>query len=306
MSFSPQNIVAFPRAASTPAPHQAGDPGKALVIPFGPPATGSSTRQQPQSPLNLAQLWNAINENRVTVHYQPQFDFSTGRTRAVEALARIIDESGSLIFPDRFIKQAERSAMIMPLGRMVIDRVCRDLARWRADGMAMDRAAINLSAHQLNIDQSLVDFVEHSLAQYSLAATDLEFELTERQHLDSSGMGMNTLHELARKGARVALGDFGVGYSSVTCVPDLPVSTVKFARSMVTRIPEHRATERVIRHLAALALEAGLTVVAEGIETWDQHDYLSTSGAHLGQGFLFAEPMAQAELVDFVRSTERD
>lgn len=309
MPNSQHNIVAFPQTAVLEAPASPPeDRETAVVIPIG--EVISLNYEHPSShpavppPLDLGELWSAINEQRVIAHYQPQFDFSSGRTVAVEALARIVDEAGPLVLPDRFIELAEESAMIVPLGRAIIAQACEDLARWRAEGTAVQRMAINLSAHQLNVDESLTRYIDDCAAAHGLTASDLEFELTERQFLDSNGTGATSVNAIAELGAGLALDDFGVGYSSVACLSDLPVTTVKLDRSMVARIPEHRTTERVIRHLVAMALDVGVNVVAEGIETWDQHDYLASTGCHLGQGFLFAEAMDAEELTDFVGCIE--
>jgi EAL domain-containing protein (putative c-di-GMP-specific phosphodiesterase class I) len=305
-------IVAFPEIFTAPARPLAGAHEDGVVIAIGnaqsvvlDASVPSFGQQQPPTALSDGELWNAINEKRVRVHYQPQFDFSAGRTVAVEALARINGETGELVLPERFIEQAECNALIVPLGRAVISEVCRDLAGWRAEGTDIEHVAINLSAHQLNVDETLASFVARALAEHGLSATDLEFELTERQFLESAGTGMNTLRELTDMGASIALDDFGIGYSSVSYLAEMPVHAVKLDRSMVARIPEHRTTERVIRHLVAMALDIGVRVIGEGIETWDQHDYLASCGCHLGQGFLFAEPMAQADLADFVRCANR-
>lgn len=301
------NVLAFPTTGANQAQPSGAVGEHGIVIPIGETQTVTlEHRSRARSlPLGLADLWAAINEKRVHVHYQPQFDFSAGRTRAVEALARIVSESGTLVLPERFIRQAEDSTMIVPLGRAVIAKVCEDLAHWRRGGDVLARVAVNLSAHQLNVDESLVRHIDRCLSQNGLAPTDLEFELTEQQFLNSNATGMNTIAELADYGARLALDNFGVGYSSVACVSELPLATVKLNRSMVNRVPAHRTTERIVRHLIGIAGEMGVDVVAEGIETWDQHDYLAASGCNLGQGFLFAEPMPAAELWDFVRFAER-
>ena len=309
MPNSQHNIVAFPQTA---APEASASPpdghATAVVIPIGDAISLISDHPSSQPavapPLDLGELWNAINEKRVVAHYQPQFDFSSGHTVAVEALARIVDESGALILPARFIELAEESAMIVPLGRAIIAQACEDLARWRAEGVAVERMAINLSAHQLNVDESLARYIDDCAAAHGLTAADLEFELTERQFLDSNGTGATSINAIAELGAGLALDDFGIGYSSVAYLSDLPVTTVKLDRNMVARIPEHQTTERVIRHLVAMALDIGVNVVAEGIETWDQHDYLASTGCHLGQGFLFAEAMHAEDLTGFVGCIE--
>ena len=244
----------------------------------------------------LGRLWQAILEDRVVVHYQPQYDLSSGRTVAVEALVRAVDERGELVFPDRFIGQAEASGMIVPLGRRVIEHVCRDLAAWRRQGLAIERVAINLSAHQLNIDTVLVSFIETTVMNHGLELKHLEFELTERQMLHTEGVGTHALLALSAAGARLAIDDFGVGFSSISYLTQLPIDTVKLDRSLVQHLPHDHTSDRVTFHLVAMAADLGLQVVAEGVEHQAQNDYLAIAGCHLAQGYLVARPMPRDDL----------
>jgi EAL domain-containing protein (putative c-di-GMP-specific phosphodiesterase class I) len=262
--------------------------------------SGNAVRQARDDTFTLGQLWSAIADDRIVNHYQPQYHFTTGETVAVEALVRVVEEDGNLLYPDRFIAQAEDSGMIVPLGRTVIRQACRDLAGWRRQGLTLDRVAINLSAHQLKVDTLLVSYVEKMLDVHGLDYSDLEFELTERQALERDGPAMQTLHTLAAEGARLALDDFGVGYSSVAYLSELDISTVKLDRGMVGRLPDNASTAGVTRHLLAMAEDLDIDVVAEGIETQAQNDYLAEAGCDLGQGFLVARPMAEAALIDFL------
>ena len=316
MNTDMQNILAFhalPAPAAPEAPVKSGaTKGRpANVVPFrakrpSPKAQvpmdqgGNALRRVKDDSFTLGQLWNAIADDRIVNHYQPQYDFKTGRTVAVEALVRVVEEDGEMLYPDRFIVEAERSGMIVPLGRTVIRQACRDLAGWRRQGLTLDRVAVNLSAHQLKVDSLLVSYIDKMLDVHGLDFSDLEFELTERQALDHDGPGIDTLNTLAAQGARLALDDFGIGYSSVHYLSALDIRTVKLDRSMVSRLPEDRTTIGVTRHLLAMAEELGLEVVAEGIETQAQNDHLAEARCDLGQGYLVARPMAQDALAEFL------
>ena len=241
-------------------------------------------------------LLDAISDGRVVVHYQPQYDMVSRRMVSAEALVRLTDTRGELHYPDTFIETAEESGLILALGRAVIEQVCRDLAGWRARGLRMDSVAINLSASQLGLDDMLEPFVEKMVVRHGLSYSDLEFEITERQQLDPQGPGSTTLRTLAHKGSSLALDDFGIGFSSISYLTEHPISTVKLDRSMVANVLSDRTTQRVIHHLLNMAKDLGLKVVAEGIETPEQDDYLMGSGCDLGQGFGFARPMPAESL----------
>ena len=260
--------------------------------------TCSALQPQRDDTFELGQIWDAIAGGRVVNHYQPQVDLLTGRPIAAEALVRLTDATGKLVFPDRFITKAEEDGIIVPLGRTVIRQACEDLARWRGLGLCVERVAINLSAYQLKVDDQLACFVGEQLTRHALRFEDLEFELTERQNLDLAGCGLQTLQVLSSAGTPLSLDDFGTGYSSLHHLTELDIDTVKLDRSMVAKLPDDPITSRVIGHLMELAADLGLSCVAEGIETEEQRIFLAEAGCNLAQGYLFAKPMERDALAD--------
>ena len=252
--------------------------------------------------LTPGEVWDALNDDRIEMHYQPQYDMRTGETVSVEALIRLVDLDGKLVYPDRFIGQVEDGDLIVPLGRAVIERVCADLAASRAEGFAIDRVAINLSSHQLNIDSGLVAFIDQTIARHGLAHSDLEFELTERQRLTSQCEGLEVLCQLAERGVRIVLDDFGIGYSSIVYLAELPVTAFKLDRALVSRLPEDRTMQAVVKSLLTLAATLDLEIIAEGIETQAQHEYLHRAGCPYAQGFGYARPMDLGSLQAFLKS----
>ena len=154
------NVIQLPTALSSRQRTSARTTKTAEIMSlseFRQKGTGSQVRPilAKDEPLTAGDIWNAIAEQRMVMHYQPQYDMSTGKTVAAEALVRLVDVAGQLIYPDRFIEMVEQSDLIVPLGRAVIEQVCADLAAFRAEGFALQRIAINLSANQLNIDSGL-------------------------------------------------------------------------------------------------------------------------------------------------------
>jgi EAL domain-containing protein (putative c-di-GMP-specific phosphodiesterase class I) len=281
-------------------------PGTIVDLFHTPRSAGSNTPRdtelQSGLALTAADVWRAICDERVRVHYQPQYQLSSGEMVAAEALVRLIDNDGQLIYPDRFIELAERSDLIAQLGRAVIDQVCADLATCRREGFALQRVAINLAAHQLNVDAELPDYVGHTIAHHGLQPEDLEFELTERQGLTENCQGMAVLRNLADQGARIVIDDFGMGYSSVAYLTlhGLPVSAIKLDRALVSRLPHDKTMQCVTRSVLTLAADLGLEVVAEGVETNEQNEYLASVGCSHAQGFGYAMPMSFFDLQEFM------
>jgi EAL domain-containing protein (putative c-di-GMP-specific phosphodiesterase class I) len=286
------NVIAFPAAARQPRRRVATLKGATIYSLDTRRAQPPKPNAKANRPLPLGEVWAALNEGRIQMHYQPQYDLATGEIMAAEALLRLVDTDGDLVYPDRFIELAEHSDLIVPLGRAVIERVCADLVATRATGGVLPRVAINLSAHQLNCDSELLSFVDQTIDKYGLDYTDLEFELTERQRLDSAGSGAAVIKVLAARGARIVIDDFGIGYSSVICLTELPISAFKLDRALIGRLPEDQAIQSVVQCLLKLATHLDLEVVAEGVETRAQHDWLVDVGCPSGQGFGYARPMA--------------
>jgi EAL domain-containing protein (putative c-di-GMP-specific phosphodiesterase class I) len=272
--------------------------GRARVSAEILPWRNASVEAAQPTMLTVDEVRAAIDGQRVVMHYQPQYHMVSGKTVAAEALVRLLDDENNLIYPDRFIERVEQDDLIVPLGRAVIEQVCADLAACRADGIVLRRVAINLSAHQLNIDSSLVEFTDQILARYGLEYTDLEFELTERQNLTSNCDGIASIKAFVDRGARIVIDDFGIGYSSVVYLTELPISAFKLDRALVSRLLDDSGMQSVVKSLLALADNLGLEVVAEGIETAAQNDYLMNAGCVFAQGFGYAKPMG----IDALRS----
>ncbi len=306
--MSKTNILTFPSDRRTTGDATVQKESPARVVPFQRKVKptnditdlprGLTTEE---ALLELGELWGAISEGRLQNFYQPQYDLATDRFVAMEALVRVIDEDGAVVPPDRFIRQAEESGLIIPLGRTVIQQACRDLAQLRSVGIEMERVSINLSAHQINTDVGLPEFIGDMVGSYGLQFSDLEFELTERQALEAGGQGTHCLRVLSAAGARLAIDDFGTGYSSVAYLAELPIDTVKLDRSMVNRLPEDQTTLEVIRHLLNMGEALGVITVAEGVETEAQNQLLKDLGCDLGQGYLRSRPVPMDELTPLFR-----
>lgn len=291
-------VIAFPLERRV-SPAGAAAPGNALadVIQltgdgFGQPGGARGSRNDA---LTSDEVRLALDEGRIQLHYQPQFDLCTGRILAVEALVRILGTDGQLIYPDRFIKLIERGDLAVDVGRAIIDHALSDLKGWRAKGQ-IERVAVNVSAGQLETDAGFVDYLDDALKSRGLEYHHLEVELVERERLAPKSRANATLVECAARGARIVLDDFGTGYSSLMYLAQLPVSAIKIDRDLTARILSDAKALQTLEAILNLGRGFGLDVVVEGIETDDQRGCVTRSGGVIGQGFGLARPMGRAAL----------
>ncbi len=237
----------------------------------------------------LRRLRAAIEGGTFGLVWQPQVELATGRTVACEALLRFPDDGGPPLSPARFVALAEESGLVVPLGRAVLHRACREALRL-PEGV---RASVNLSPLQF-AGEDVPALVREVLAATGLAPQRLEIEITESVLLEASERVRDALAALRRLGVAIALDDFGTGYSSLACLWQLPFDKLKIDRSFVQGLGRDGQAATVLRSILALARSLGLTVTAEGIETGEQARFLAAHGCRLGQGFLFGRPQPVA------------
>ncbi|CAN7763200.1 EAL domain-containing protein [Bradyrhizobium sp. LjRoot220] len=237
------------------------------------------------------ELREAIWREEIEVFYQPIFELSTGRATSVEALARWRHKTRGLIPPAEFIPVAEQGGLIGELGNLVLAKACRHAVMLPDD----IKVAVNLSALQF-AGGTLVDSVMVALADSGLAETRLELEITESVFLADSQENLKTLERLKRLGVSIALDDFGVGFSSLSYLTAFPFNKVKIDKSFIDRIGRSE-TVAVLGSIVQLAKTLNLSVVAEGVETYDQVEKIRSLGIDLCQGFLFSKPVPLGELL---------
>lgn len=242
-----------------------------------------------------ASLHEAIEKQQFDLHYQAQVDPKSGAVRAFEALLRWSHPQHGPIPPDRFIPIAEESGLILPLGDWVLETACAQLAAWKAAGHTGYRVAVNLSLHQLR-QENLVQRVARLLAQYGLQGHELELEITESSAMHDAEATIRTLRELRALGVELAIDDFGTGYSSLAYLKLLPIQRLKLDRSFVKDIEIDPNDAAICSATIALAHALNLEVIAEGVESEPQRDYLQKLGCDVMQGYLFARPRPATEL----------
>jgi diguanylate cyclase (GGDEF)-like protein len=237
-------------------------------------------------------LRSALERKEMRLHYQPIVGLDSGRVVGFEALVRWQHPKRGLVPPLAFIPLAEETGLIVPLGRWVLEEACAQAARWNR-GRPADAApvfvSVNLSARQFT-KGDLVEDVGLTLQRTALDADALELEITESVLMDQSDAGVRALRDLRGLGVRLVLDDFGTGYSSLSYLKHLPLDTIKIDRSFVAGI-EGAADHSIVDAVIALAHGLGIGVVAEGIETDEQHERLRDLGCDYGQGYLFSRPV---------------
>ncbi len=243
-------------------------------------------------------------QNEFFLVYQPQIDMHTGRPCAVEALLRWRDPVRGVIAPTEFIPIAEESGMIQALGARVLRDACRQVVQWHREGVMM-RLSVNLSVQQLQHDSCLA-IVEEALRASGLAPQYLDLEITESVIITHPDKAVATLAKMKERGISITVDDFGTGYSSLSYLARLPIHAVKIDQRFVHGLEHNRNDVAITQAIIALSHSLGLRVIAEGVETVAQFDFLKESGCGAAQGFLIARPLEQHELLAWWRAQEAE
>lgn len=234
------------------------------------------------------------------LHFQPQIDTRTGAVAGLEALARWRDPELGDVPPSRFIRIAEESGLIQPLGDWVIWETCRQVRRFRDAGIAL-RVAVNISAQQLR-HENLPALIRGVLSCYDLGAADLELEITESTAMQNPELTLSILDQLSDMGMLLAIDDFGTGYSSLAYLKHLPIQRLKLDRSFVKDLETDLNDAAICSATVALGHKLGLELVAEGVETAGQRDFLAGLGCDFVQGFLYSRPLPADAVIEFVKA----
>ena len=238
-------------------------------------------------------LKQAIEKKQFVLYYQPEVELATRRIVGLEALIRWQHPDRGLIPPMDFIPLAEETGLILPIGDWGLSEACQQIQQWRAEdpGQPAPRVCVNLSARQF-ARQGLADHVEALLRHSGVLSQQLGLEMTESSLIPDPGTALEVLSSLRRLGVSLLMDDFGTGYSSLNHLHTLPFDVLKIDRSFVMRMTEGEQPLQIVRTIVELARVMGMDVVAEGIETQEQHALLRQLGCRFGQGFLFSRPVA--------------
>ena len=236
-------------------------------------------------------LRRAIENDELTLYYQPQFEVRNGAACGVEVLARWFRRDGTVVEPCVFIPVAEETQLIGALGSWVLQEACKTVRQWRTHAMKSLTLCVNVSTHQ--IDETLASIVQRAIERTGFPASRLELEITESALMGNAEVIIDCFQQLKEIGVRIAIDDFGTGYSSLSYLSRLPVDRLKLDKSLVHNLSRQWKDVAILRSVIALGKELGIAVIAEGVETEQQFQTLEELGCQQVQGYLLARPAPQ-------------
>ncbi|MBW8307463.1 MAG: EAL domain-containing protein [Thiobacillus sp.] len=256
-------------------------------------------------------LRRALERDELRLYYQPKVDLASGAVIGLEALLRWAHPVRGMIPPDQFVPLAEETGLIIPIGEWVLRTACLQIKAWQGDGMPLLPVAVNLSARQFRQFSAsgeatgihdLVETIERVLEETGVDPSCLELEITESILMQNLSMAANILQALSAKGIRIFIDDFGTGYSSLSYLKRLPIDTIKIDKSFVGDIMTDPDDAAIVTAIIAMAHSLRLKVVAEGVETQEQFDFLLERGCDAMQGFFFSKPLPAEEIFPLLRT----
>ncbi len=249
-----------------------------------------------------SELHNAVASNQFQLHYQPKVDTRTGEVRSAEALIRWMHPSRGIVSPADFIPLAEECGLIGAIGAWVVREACRQARAWQIDGVPPLRVSVNLSPSQFR-DSGLVEGIRRALDDAGLDARFLEVELTESAVMSDPEKSIAILEQLSAMGVLVSVDDFGTGYSSMSYLRRFPIDKLKIDRVFINDIVSRPEDASIVRAIVSLAHSLRLKVVAEGVETPAQLEFLKSAGCDEYQGYHFSRPLPAADFERLIRES---
>lgn len=240
-------------------------------------------------------LERAIGHDEFVIYYQPRADAGSGEFRSMEALIRWRHPERGLVGPTEFIAIAEQTGLIMPIGELVVRKVCAQLAVWRSAGMRLRQVSVNVSARQLKTPQ-LRKVLADALREHQLPVSLLAIELTESSMLDEGGAAQDELRKLHRMGIKLEIDDFGTGYSSLSKLQSLDIDVLKIDQSFVRQLGNNSQAWALCQSMVSVGRSLGIEVVAEGVELPQQLEILREMGCHQIQGYLISPPVPPEQI----------
>lgn len=241
-----------------------------------------------------------IVRDEFVLFYQPEFNLDTNKIIGVEALVRWASPNRGMIPPNAFIPTAERTTLIYKLEQMIIRKALEQKEKWEKEGLSHIELSINLSCKSIESGNNF-QIIEKIISSYKVDYSKVIFEITETMIISNVNVAMERLNRLREYGIRFALDDFGTGYSSLIHLIKLPIDIIKIDRSFIKSIPDSNEETSVTKNLLAMAHDLKFKVVAEGIETKSQLEYLQQNSCEGGQGFLLCVPLPPDRVTEVIR-----
>ncbi len=249
-------------------------------------------------------LFRALQSSQFVLHYQPQFELRGGALAGAEALIRWNAPDRGQCQPAEFIPVAEESGLIVQIGGWALNEACRQYDEWRKNGQAPARLSVNISAEQVR-HREFFDTVRQALVNFDVPPWALQLEFPETALLGDLENTATTLRALAQIGVRLALDNFGIGLSALSCLRHYPIHLVKIDRSIVAELPESKDAGPLTAAVVAMARNLGIQTMAEGVENAQQSEFLQSLDCDFAQGHFFAEPLPAAQFAQFITACHR-
>ncbi|MEL0036341.1 MAG: EAL domain-containing protein, partial [Gammaproteobacteria bacterium] len=244
-------------------------------------------------------LRNAPKAGELSLLYQPKFNIQENSVCGAEALIRWTHPEFGMVSPDEFIPIAESSNLIIPIGAWVIQHACEQLAVWHKMGHDNFQVAVNLSAVQLR-QPSMLSTIESAIRSNGIPPSSLVIEITETAIIDDIDRSIEVLNDMHTLGVSIAMDDFGTGYSSLNYLKRLPLHQIKIDKSFIDDVGKYAKDDMIIQSIIQLAHNLKLKVVAEGVETFSQHEFLSDLDCQEGQGYFYSPPLKAKEFKELI------
>lgn len=245
-------------------------------------------------------LREALKNDEFELYYQPQYELSTGHLTGAEALIRWHHKELGMVSPDKFIPLAENTGLIIPIGNWVMKEACVQMKAWKDAGFDIERIGINVAGQQIQ-SNDIVKTVSDVLNETRLDPQCLELEITESFIMQQADKAIITLEELQKLGVALAIDDFGTGYSSLSYLKRLPIDRLKIDRSFIKDIPHDTEGKAIAKAIIALGKSMQLNVIAEGVETVEQKEFIAEEGCDEAQGYLYSRPVNAQEISEILR-----
>ena len=252
-------------------------------------------------PISDSVAVHALETGAFVPFFQPQYNFETGAMIGAEVLVRWIMDDGEIVTPGEFIPEFEKSGFIYEMDKAIWDKACACLSGWRRDGIKIHHLSVNVSRVDF-YHEDLIDRLESTIKKHALLPSDLHLEVTESAFAENAEQFINVLERLREMGFSIEMDDFGSGYSSLCTLKDIPVDVIKMDSDFLSSEDKYKRCGKIVTAVVRLAHAIDIPVIAEGVETKSQTDFLKTVGCRFMQGFLFARPMDENSFLELLRS----
>ena len=245
------------------------------------------------------ELRKAFENDQILVYFQPQMNAQTNKIVGAEALVRWKHPELGLICPDRFIPLAESTGMVVQLDRIVMKKALTQFKKWKDGGLNPGKLSMNLAIKQLE-EKDFVQFIQELLSEKECCYENIEFEVTESQIMKDPDKSIKILQEINDLGISISIDDFGTGYSSLAYLKRLPIKKLKIDKSFVDNLPEDLEDVAISKTIISLCKTLNLKVIAEGVETLEQKDFLVQNGCSFIQGYFYSKPLNIEDMTEFL------